>query len=420
MNKYFLILIIVVSFSELFSQVITNHSDNINNYIYAEGIVENSQGDIFIAVPYGVGPFILKSTDQGKSWAISDSGFIGGVEPEVIICDENDVVYFAGHGQSLYKSIDNGISWQRISPFGSAFDIYSLTITQSGELFIGIFDGWERVLKTPDGGLTWQDCSNGINSYVNCLASIQNTVFVGTLHNGLLFSNDLGNTWQQSEFDSGFVKSISTDPSGNLYANYNTEIFRSDNFGNSWINIFRTQSAFWGKILPISDTEIFVINQNQIYRSLNGAQDWDTISTFPENIILNDIYLSSDSVLYLSTNNGIYKSVDFSETWNEIDLGLTNIIYDDKLHENYNLSQNYPNPFNPTTKISWQLPEASFVTLKIFNSLGEEVETLVNEFMNAGIHSKLYIVNSALPSGVYFYQLKTGDYLQTKKMILIK
>lgn len=91
-----------------------------------------------------------------------------------------------------------------------------------------------------------------------------------------------------------------------------------------------------------------------------------------------------------------------------------------KIPYSFNLSQSYPNPFNPTTKISWQLPEASFVTLKIFNSLGEEVETLVNEFMNTGIHSKLYIVNSALPSGVYFYQLKAGDYIQTKKMILLK
>ena len=72
-----------------------------------------------------------------------------------------------GHGQSLYKSFDNGISWERISPFGSAFDIYSLTITQNGNLFIGIFDGWERVFKTTDGGLNWQDCSAGINSYVN-------------------------------------------------------------------------------------------------------------------------------------------------------------------------------------------------------------------------------------------------------------
>ena len=141
MFKYFLIMILLISFSELYSQVNQDNSEKLNDYIWSEGITENSQGDIFIAVPYGVGPFILKSTDQGNSWTASDSGFIGWVEPEVMICDENDVLYFAGHGQSLYKSIDNGISWERISPFGSAFDIYSLTIAQNGNLFIGIFDG---------------------------------------------------------------------------------------------------------------------------------------------------------------------------------------------------------------------------------------------------------------------------------------
>jgi hypothetical protein len=99
---------------------------------------------------------------------------------------------------------------------------------------------------------------------------------------------------------------------------------------------------------------------------------------------------------------------------------ITDVVDEKTLPNKFILSQNFPNPFNPTTKISWQLPEASFVTLKIFNSLGEEVETLVNEFMNAGTHSKLYIVNSKLSSGVYFYQLKAGDLIQTKKMIVLK
>ena len=76
----------------------------------------------------------------------------------------------------------------------------------------------------------------------------------------------------------------------------------------------------------------------------------------------------------------------------------------------YKLEQNYPNPFNPSTKISWQLPVSSWITLKIFDALGSEVETLVNEYQNSGNHSTLYIVNSTLPSGIYFYQLKAGDY----------
>jgi hypothetical protein len=86
----------------------------------------------------------------------------------------------------------------------------------------------------------------------------------------------------------------------------------------------------------------------------------------------------------------------------------------------YNLDQNYPNPFNPGTTISWQSSIGSWQTIKMFNSLGQEIATIVDGYYEAGIHSKLYIVNSSLPSGVYFYQLKAGNYLETKKMILLK
>jgi hypothetical protein len=87
----------------------------------------------------------------------------------------------------------------------------------------------------------------------------------------------------------------------------------------------------------------------------------------------------------------------------------------------FSLEQNYPNPFNPSTTISYQLPEASDVTLKIFNTLGEEVATLINnEYKSAGEHSSLFIVNSSLPSGVYFYKMTGGNYSETKKMLLLR
>ena len=85
----------------------------------------------------------------------------------------------------------------------------------------------------------------------------------------------------------------------------------------------------------------------------------------------------------------------------------------------YNLSQNFPNPFNPTTKINFSVPELSFVTLKVFDVLGSEISTLAKEEKPAGVYELIW--NAAdLPSGVYFYQLKAGDFIQTKKMILLR
>lgn len=86
----------------------------------------------------------------------------------------------------------------------------------------------------------------------------------------------------------------------------------------------------------------------------------------------------------------------------------------------FRLSQNYPNPFNPSTVISFQLPSADYVTLKVFNSLGEEVAVLIDKFMDAGSNSIRFKPDVNLGNGVYFYQLRTGRFVETKKMILIK
>lgn len=87
------------------------------------------------------------------------------------------------------------------------------------------------------------------------------------------------------------------------------------------------------------------------------------------------------------------------------------------------LSQNYPNPFNPSTKISWQLPVDSWQTLKIYDALGNEVATLVDEYKPAGLYEVEFNSSTGirdLVSGIYFYQLQAGAFLETKKMLLIK
>jgi hypothetical protein len=87
--------------------------------------------------------------------------------------------------------------------------------------------------------------------------------------------------------------------------------------------------------------------------------------------------------------------------------------------EFYNVSQNYPNPFNPTTKIKYSIPQLSNVVIKVFDILGNEIETLVNDEKPAGIYEITWNAEK-FPSGVYFYQIKAGNFIQTKKMILLK
>ncbi len=85
----------------------------------------------------------------------------------------------------------------------------------------------------------------------------------------------------------------------------------------------------------------------------------------------------------------------------------------------YSLEQNYPNPFNPSTKINFSIPEPGFVTMKIYNSIGEELGTLLNEDKSAGTY-EVDFVAEGLTSGIYFYTITSGNFTQTKKMMLLK
>lgn len=92
---------------------------------------------------------------------------------------------------------------------------------------------------------------------------------------------------------------------------------------------------------------------------------------------------------------------------------------DNILANTFELKQNYPNPFNPSTKISWQSPVSSLQTLKVYDVIGNEVSVLIDEWKEAGNHSVNFDA-AGLPSGVYLYKLTAGNYIETKKMMLVR
>ncbi|MBC8044823.1 MAG: T9SS type A sorting domain-containing protein [Rhizobacter sp.] len=140
-----------------------------------------------------------------------------------------------------------------------------------------------------------------------------------------------------------------------------------------------------------------------------GYPSWPGANDIAE-VILYDRVLSSTEItqveVYLSGRYGI---------------PLTSAVEGDAGAQplRYELKQNYPNPFNPSTVISYSVAKTGFVNLEVFNVLGQKVATLVNEVKQAGAQ-KANFSAKGLPSGLYLYRLKSGDFLQTKKMMLIK
>jgi hypothetical protein len=110
---------------------------------------------------------------------------------------------------------------------------------------------------------------------------------------------------------------------------------------------------------------------------------------------------------------GVVESLDVSSLPTAINAATPIVVSE------YRLAQNYPNPFNPNTVIGYQLPVKSYVTIKVYDMLGREAATLVNETKDAGIYEAKFDA-SMLTSGVYLYKLCAGDYSQTRKLLLLK
>jgi hypothetical protein len=117
---------------------------------------------------------------------------------------------------------------------------------------------------------------------------------------------------------------------------------------------------------------------------------------------------NSDSINFTTAS---IVEAEFNPTSSNIETNL--------IPERFSLDQNYPNPFNPSTKISWQSPVSGHQTLKVFDVLGNEVATLVDEYKEAGKYEATFDA-SKLSSGIYFYKLQSGNFVETKKMILMK
>lgn len=167
------------------------------------------------------------------------------------------------------------------------------------------------------------------------------------------------------------------------------------------------------KVLVSTDDKIFIDAGNLSPNITN-----DTVAAICKYYYSSSVSMSARFIKFSTTPSGYWTFCDELEVGN---INTTSVNVQNELPQNFSLSQNYPNPFNPTTIIRYQISASCYVTLKIYDVLGREVETLVNEFKQAGnYYSQFSIRNLQLTSGVYFYTLRTNNYVQTKKMILLR
>jgi hypothetical protein len=160
------------------------------------------------------------------------------------------------------------------------------------------------------------------------------------------------------------------------------------------------------KMVPTPSGQSFSIN-------LNETKD------IPQTITLDPLWDADSLNIVVFVQSAASKTIYQSETISYTDLTVTSVSDNDELPTEFVLEQNYPNPFNPSTKIKFSMPKSSFVTLEVFNALGEKVDVLVSGELQGGNYEFSFDAKG-LTSGIYFYQLRTKGFVQTKKMLLVK
>jgi len=367
---------------------------------------------------------------------------------------------FAGSLASVvYRTSTGGQQWSSFTVNNSSSQIRSLMAVQNNsggaDLFATIYGSTVRVKKSTDFGETWIEANIGlVGQWYNYLAAIDTVIFAASSggSNGIYKSTNYGSLWSQAGLNNRNILALTTMNSNLLAGVTNFGFQFSSNNGTSWTEAGFTNEDVYA-IAVIGDN-IFVSAQNSVFRTTDLGINWTPAgNNLPNDKVLT--FTSYENNLFASTQNfGIWLSTDFGGNWTNISDGFDPIyeafdlivnepyifagrrnrgvwrrllsevvtsveLTDDQIPKDFTLKQNYPNPFNPTTKIEYSIPSESFVELKVYDVLGNEVASLVNEQQQAGVYRADFNA-SELSSGVYFYKLQTESFIDTKKMILLR
>jgi photosystem II stability/assembly factor-like uncharacterized protein len=357
----------------------------------------------------GSGVFV--STNDGTSWVSKISGL---TTYKIRAFAVNGPNVFAGTvGGLIFRSTDAGESWTNC---GGQVDAVSLAV-MGNKIFAGT---WAYgVYLSSDNGGSWIAASSGLtNNSVHALAVIDTNLFAGT-SSGVFLSTNKGASWVAATAGLGnaYIHAL-TSTGTNLYAGTDgAGVFCSTDNGLTWATAGLPNTTVL--TLLTSGTNLLAGTYSGVYVTKNNGGRWDAVNDG----------LTSPFVLSLTTNGAnLFAGTSNGGVWKR---PLSEIItfvdgQSPEIPKHFILAQNYPNPFNPSTTISYELPRAASVSLKIFNTLGQEIAVLVNERKDAGFYQVQW--NANVLSGIYFYRIQAGDastgsargFVETKKMILLK
>ena len=328
---------------------------------------------------------------------------------------------FDGTTWTIYTTANSGIAGNSVS---------SLAFGNAGVLWVGTNDnGIARFDGTAWKGYKWLDGFMPNDNIRSLVVDSSGIVWIGTAAYGMpqssrgLVGFDGTTNWRlfnqlNSDIPCDFIESLTIDASGALWigmlksaidlpggvARYN---------GTTWTTFTKNNSGLphnWVKCIAIDTKDKkWIATWGGGLATLDGST-WTVYDSTNSGLPSNSVFcvaVTGNGVKWIGTRNGLAKFVG----------GVVSVR--DGVPGGFMLQQNYPNPFNPSTRISFEVPVRSDVSLVVFNALGQEVETVAHGIHEAGRYEVEFNA-VALPSGVYFYRLQAGEFTQTQKMMLLR
>lgn len=373
--------------------------------------------------------------------------------------DNGNILYAAVAGEGVYKTTNLGNNWILTNDSISNLTINNIAVKDSF-IFLVCDNG---LCRSTNYGESWSNILNG--SFISAIF-VDSFIFVGS-YNGISRTSNFGVNWElvTNGLPGNHIKATSfTFSNGRLYTCIdslaNILIYNSSNYGNNWFLVSQDISQKCNAYSLFSIGNLFFCGTSLgVYKSTNYGTNWALIPGIPGNIgLFGFASVGTKSIFISAWNKGVFISNDYGQTWIQRNEGLTTLystsIYkyenflflgtnypgtifrrplnevisvkniSSEIPDKFKLYQNYPNPFNPTTSIRYKVSRhgGSSINIKlvVYNILGEEIETLVNEKQQPGIYEVIFNgIN--LSSGIYFYSLIVGGKsIDTKKLILLK
>lgn len=355
-----------------------------------------------------LGGKIYRSNDNGTTWNHINAGMNASYVWSIGLGSYGYI--YAGTEKGLYLSNNNGTSWTATTL--SQKDVRSVVVDNNGTIYAATWGN--GIFKSVDNGQNWTAINSGLTNQVvhSLVINSQSELFAGTFGAGVFKSVNGGENWSSTSFNNGYIWSLTASANGTLYAGtYSDGVYKSNDNGQTWQKMVNGLSnPYVYAVVTDNDNNVYANTWNGgVFASSNSGNTWYSLG-MGGNKVSSLITTPSSSIIAGTSDGRLYTRHS----------GLTSAKEErDDLPTSFNLSQNYPNPFNPSTTIEFSIARSENIILKVYNILGQEVKTLINGELKQGNY-KVTFDGTNIASGVYIYRLSSNTVNITKKMILQK